>query len=253
LPDGTAIYNFAPYGVSFVVTQYWLALDSEDSQNQSPASGGALVTVTGDGFDNTDDFENRYFCKFEGTSEQTVMTSVAATVLDSSTLVCVTPAWGAEYPVDLNGTLLTVAYNGTYVAPYGTTASHLVFFYSVWGSYAVDNVHGARGTDVLSFAASGLDWRYRGMYTCVFTRPGAHGTTDRLVSRNATARNVTHVECVAPPWGVFFSATDAHVELRETRWCVGWANYQVENCAAGGFVLTLTLLPSATARADGRG
>jgi hypothetical protein len=84
-------------------------------------------------------------------------------------------------------------------------------FYPVWSTYSQKNLHGAKGSDKLTFIASGLRPFFPASYLCSFLAADGRNMNSTLV----TASSVISLSCFAPEWGLVFVETNTTVRIIE--------------------------------------
>jgi hypothetical protein len=84
-------------------------------------------------------------------------------------------------------------------------------FYPVWSTYSQKNLHGAKGSDPITFVASGLRTILPNLYRCKFSAENG----DTMISAATSATSQTKVTCITPQFGGNFTWANTAVVLYE--------------------------------------
>eukprot|EP00961_Rhodomonas_salina_P158546 2133917-Rhodomonas_salina.1 len=202
-----AVHSGADLNRRFTFLEEWHGINGTTSTRlELGAQGGELFTVEGHGFD--DSGSTFYSCVFQNLADTFQELTSAGTVLNPSTLQCVSPRWGFQYGEATVQLRIQHGNDPVYLTPLDdptltsdescATARCNLDLYAMWDSRAPSPAFGCAtgGSAVLMHGAGFTSPSSNGSttYSCVFSS----GTTQ--VSVPALLVNSTAVSCTTLPW-----------------------------------------------------
>jgi hypothetical protein len=215
--------------------------ESWDAMLPSNASAGSLDDITvsaygvewGASYNASVDRTWNYTCVFTGLANVTSETSPAIvteegmgvvpvmevdayvlTWMSTTTIRCELDAWGSQFPA--MATSMTLKKNGIVIPEVSYDNGEIFTFDPDWASFSGDRANGARGGDVLTVVAAGLN--ASAGYECCFTSPASdHIPEFRKMCVPANVSVPSELKCVTPEWGAGFEGGNTTMSIEESK------------------------------------